>query len=378
MPVVSRETELHALKILYLITRAEAGGAQAHLLEHLRGLCGHADLHLATGEEEGFLVEQSRALGVTVHRVAHLVQPLQPANDARAIGEIRALIRRVEPDLIHMHSSKAGLLGRVAARMERVPFVFTAHGWAFTDGVPLKRKAVALTSEWLAGRLGGWVIAVSEYDHRLALRYKVIPPGRITTIHNGIRDVPMSLRASFARPGARRMTMVARFAPPKDFGALLRAVADLRDLPWTLELVGDGPLLAETRALADRLALTARVSFAGACNDVPERLARAHIFVLISNYEGLPISILEAMRAGLPVVASNVGGVSEAVAEGQTGFLIPRGDVVALQQRLRRLLSDFDLMRRLGEAGRKRYEACFTVQGMLDKTQAVYEQVLGR
>ncbi len=362
-------------KILYIITRAEPGGAQAHVLELLRGFRDYAELHLASGEE-GPLCAQARVLGVNVHILPHLVQPLHPAKDVRAIGEILALVRRIRPDLMHMHSSKAGLLGRIAAWSSNLPFVFTAHGWAFTDGAPALRKAIAVMSEWLVGRLGGWVIAVSEYDRRLAQHYRVVSPERIVTIHHGIPDIPPALRASREINGPLRIVMVARFAPPKDYQSLLRALAKLRNLPWELETVGDGPLLADTQELTRQLDLLSRVTFQGTRNDVPQRLAQALLFVLVSNYEGLPISILEAMRAGLPVVASNVGGVREAVIHGQTGFLVPRGDVAALERYLRQLLTDPSLMRQLGDAGRRRFELHFTVDRMLKETMAIYERSL--
>lgn len=363
------------MRILYVITRAEIGGAQAHVLELLKGFRDHAELHLATGEE-GPLCEQARALGVSVHILPHLVQPLHPIKDCGAVGNIRSLISRVRPDLMHMHSSKAGLVGRVAARLSGVPAVFTAHGFAFTEGVSQSRRIIAIISEWLAGRLGRQIIAVSDYDRRLALRYRIAPESRIVTIHNGVADIPSDLLATIFDASPVRLVMVARFAPPKDYASLLKALAELRHLPWEVELIGDGPLLTATQTLASQLELMPRVVFRGRCGQVAERLARAQLFVLISNYEGLPISILEAMRAGLPVIASKVGGVSEAVVDGHTGFLIPRGDLVTLQQRLQLLLTDSSLRRCLGSAGRRLFESHFTVERMIANTREVYERLL--
>ncbi|WP_119342096.1 glycosyltransferase [Meiothermus hypogaeus] len=360
-------------RLLYIITRAEPGGAQMHLLELLRSLCNRFELHVAVGEE-GFLTDESRRIGVGVHVLPSLVQPLDPKRDFAAIGEAQRLIRSLRPQLIHLHSSKAGMVGRLAARLEGAPVVFTAHGWAFTDGVSWQRKAIAVLSEGLVARLGGQIICVSRYDHDLALRYRVASPRQMRVVYNGIPD--LSHQASPGRGDIPRVSMVARFAVPKDHGLLLQALAGLREQPWEVELIGDGPMQSFAEEQAARLGIDDRVRFLGARKDVAECLAQAHIFVLASNYEGLPLSILEAMRAGLPVVASNVGGVAEAVIDGETGFLVPRGDVQALRSRLTQLIEDPQLRSQMGMAGRARYKAHFTLEQMLEKTLEVYEKVL--
>ena len=130
------------------------------------------------------------------------------------------------------------------------------------------------------------------------------------------------------------LTMVARFEPQKDHPSLLKALARLRNHAWRLELIGEGPLLERTRDLARSLGIADRVEFLGQRSDVAERLATSQVYVLSSNWEGFPRSILEAMRAGLPVVASDVAGVSEAVVDGVTGYVVPRGETEPWQRRL--------------------------------------------
>ena len=169
--------------------------------------------------------------------------------------------------------------------------------------------------------------------------------------------------------------MVARMAWQKDHATLLRALAPLKELDWQLELVGDGPLLSSIEALAASLGIASRVRFAGFRSDVAERLADGQIFVLTSNWEGFPRSVLEAMRAGLPVIASDVGGVRESVRDGETGFVVPPGNVDVLRDRLRVLIASPLQRRRMGEAGRALYEKRFSFERLAAETSAVYDSV---
>ncbi len=175
---------------------------------------------------------------------------------------------------------------------------------------------------------------------------------------------------------AVRLVMVARFTAPKDHRTLLLALGALRDLPWRLSLVGDGPGLPEARAAARSLGLAEKVFFLGMREDTLDILAAGDIFILSSAREGFPISILEAMRAGLPVVASAVGGVGEAVVDGESGLLFPAGDAESLCKSLERLITEPDLRRSMGAAGRKRYQEQFTLEQMAEKTLSLYLAVL--
>jgi glycosyltransferase involved in cell wall biosynthesis len=195
-------------------------------------------------------------------------------------------------------------------------------------------------------------------------------------IPNGVPDVPPALRAD-PRREPPRLTMVARFEPQKDHAGLLRALARLSRLPWTADLVGDGPGQAEARSLARALGLQDRVTFLGARTDVPELLADAQLAVLTTRWESLPLAVLEAMRAGLPVLASEVGGVGEAVTHGRNGLLVAPGDDVGLVAALRALLTDAELRARLGEAGRRRYLGAFTHARMLDQVETLYRRTAG-
>jgi glycosyltransferase involved in cell wall biosynthesis len=169
--------------------------------------------------------------------------------------------------------------------------------------------------------------------------------------------------------------MVGRFSEFKDQGLLLRALARVPGKA-RLKFVGDGEAEAGVHRLAEDLGIRERVEFMGSRGDVPEILARTDVFILASRLEALPISILEAMRAGLPVIASNVGGVSEEVVNGETGLLVAAGSVEELSEALQRLLADKSMRIGMGCAGRRRFEERFRADKMIERTENVYRQVL--
>ena len=364
------------MRVVFVITRSDnVGGAHVHVRDLASYLVaeGHEVMVLVGGT--GPFTEDLMARGVAYWSLKYLVRPIRLGQDTMAIWELRRVLAALRPDLVSTHSSKAGWLGRLAAKSLRLPVLFTAHGWAFTEGVPEWERRIYALAERLATPLADRIITVSEYDRQLALQLRVAPSHKLVTVHNGVPDVPASLRA---RPHTQppRLIMVARFEPQKDHFTLLRAMYELRDLQWELELVGEGPLLDSVRSEVGRLGLVERVHFLGARRDVAERLALAQIFVLVSRWEGFPRTILEAMRAGLPVVASDVGGVREAVVDGVTGFVVPRGNGQQLAHCIRRLIDDPSLRTEMGSKGRARYEQHFDFKHMVRKTVAVYRQVL--
>lgn len=357
-----------------MITRGEAGGAQVHLVELVRGLHEQVRFDVIVGED-GYLGEALAPLGVPVHLLPDLQREISPREDRVALARLRALLRELRPDLVHTHSTKAGLLGRLAARLEGIPAVHTAHAWSFSDGIAARRKAFAVPLEALAGLVTERFIVVSAADEEVARRWHVARARQVTVVHNGVADVPH--RADPAGGDPPVIVMVARLADPKDPGLLLRALAGVSE-PWRLRLVGDGPDRAAVEAEVARLGLGDRVELLGARLDVAEQLAGAQVAALVSRQEGFPLVVLEAMRAGLPVVASDVGGIREAVEDGRTGRLVPRGDEAALREALRALLGDAALRRRWGAAGRERYERQFTSEHMVAGTRAVYAQLADR
>jgi len=361
--------------ILYIVTRAERGGAQTHVLDLASALRGEFDVAVATGEE-GFLTEACRERAIPLYVVPHLQREIMPLRDALALWEIRKLIRQLQPDLIHAHTFKAGFLGRLAGRMLGIPSIYTIHAWLYgTPAVSRLCSALSGPCERIAAHWCESIVAVSHAGARIIRKHKIGAPSKLVTIHNGIPDADETVRISADRPPV--ITMVSRFIEGKDHELLLRAFASVDPGP-RLCLVGDGPKRGSAESLARELGIQDRVDFLGDRSDVPSLLAASDVFVLASKSEMLPISILEAMRAGLPVIASDVGGVGEAVVHGETGFLVPSGSVSALAKALTDLTADVDLRRRMGHSARQRFTEQFISSRMDERTRSLYWEVLLR
>lgn len=366
------------LKIAYVITRADViGGASIHLLDLAMGAkyAGHDVTVFAGGE--GILMDHLQMLAIDHVSLKHMQRELRPVQDVCSLMELRRKLAALKPDIVHCHSSKAGVVGRLAARSLSIPVVFTAHGWAFTEGVSERRRKLYRIIERVMARFSDHIITVSDYDRNLALKNKVGKPALITTIHNGVHDVA-ERRPDVPASLPLKLIMVARFDPPKDQVGLLRDVATLDPDTAVLELVGEGTELNQARQTAAELGLSGRVKFTGWRPDIAQCLARSDVFVLNSKWEGLPLSILEAMRAGLPVIASDVGGINETVDDGETGILVRRDDANGFAHAIVLLAEHLDLIQQMGQKGRQKYEREFRFRTMLGATLHIYRRISNR
>ncbi len=366
-----------ARHIAMVLTRGDViGGAQTHVIALSEALVarGHRVTVFLGGSDIASFAERLAGSGVRLVSLPGLRREIAPLHDLGAVRRLARVLRAEAPDLVACHSSKAGVVGRLAARLAGIPAVFTAHGWAFAEGVPPLRRRVYRLVERRMARVSAAIITVSRADAELAERCGIAARAPLVTIHNGLADGPP---APWPRGGeAPRLLMVARLAEQKDHAGLLRALSRLVDLPWHLDLVGDGPLETELRGLARRLDLGERVTFHGYRSDVEACIARASLVVLASHWEGLPVSLIEAMRRGRPILASDVGGVRELFGERPLGALIPPDDTAQLADGLRRLLAEPERLRDLGANARARFREAFALETMVARTLEVYEAAL--
>lgn len=359
-----------------MVTRSDSvGGASIHVRDLARWLRAKGDdAHVLVGGAGPF-TELLADADVPYTPLSALQRELRPARDLRAAGQLLGALRRLRPHVLSLHTAKAGALGRLVAPLVGLRPLYTPHGWAFTSGVPeAEARRYRRIERWLA-RWPGTVVNVCAHERDVALAAGVGLDEHHLVVHNGMPERPELALAQPARAPAH-VVMVARFEPQKDHATLLHALARLDpDLGWRLSLIGDGPLRPAAETLAADLGLTSRVRFLGALQDVAPTLATAQLFVLATRWEGFPRSILEAMRAGLPVIASRVGGVHEAVEDGVSGLLCDSGDAPGLAAALRRLLSSPGARAAMGDAGRARYLRDFTFERMARAMLEIYRRL---
>lgn len=363
------------MKIAYLYHRSDTmGGAPIHLRDLGRRLImdGH-ETKVFIGGDGPFLAHLEEH-GVPYQRLKHLQRDLHPLHDFAGFFELVSQLRKYRPDLISAHCPKAGFLGRLAGKCLGIPTVYSPHCWPFAEGSP--KASLYLALEKMVAPLSRHIFLVSEDERREALQHHLCDSSMMTTIHNGMIDATPEKMAQPEREPLR-MIMVARFEPQKDHATLFRALEKLSHLDWHLDLVGSGPGEAQFREKAAQWGWQDRIVFHGHSTRVPELLLDAQLFLLVTNWEGFPRSTLEAMRAGLPSVITDVGGNREAFVSGDEGLVVKRGDAMELAEALESLILDPDRRRRMGRAARRTFEAQFTFERMYEKYRAAYERLLG-
>ncbi|MFT5259924.1 MAG: glycosyltransferase involved in cell wall biosynthesis [Gammaproteobacteria bacterium] len=361
----------HPETILLVITKGDVGGAQIHCLDIIRLLKERYRFLLVCGEE-GYLTAEARLLGIKVSVLESLQRPISPRMDWAAYKELKALMLETNPSIVHAHSSKAGVLARIAAARANIPAVFTAHGWAFTKGVSRKQWIVGLLSEWILRHFSAVVIAVSKYDYALAKRYRVCALSNLKVVQNGVGELASASSVTNVAP---KIVNIGRLGGQKNHQFLVKCLAQL-DQEFEAIIIGTGDEYHSLVSQIASLGLENKVQLIRNVDNVSSYLNQGDVFVLSSEYEGLPLSVLEAMSGKLAVVSTDVGGVSEAVVEGETGYLVARNDEQAMTARITELLQNTTLRKSMGEAGYQRYQQYFTAERMVSDIDEIYRQVL--
>ncbi len=372
------------MRILYVITASEYGGPSRHVVRLMHHWKKHGHQVGLVSSPEPRLMREAQKVAACIFPNSHFVRRVQFTKDLQSLGPVFHAFKAFKPDLVSAHSTKAGFASRFCSAILGVrPVIFTAHGWSFTEGKNTLAKYVLALAERWGAKFTAKIICVSQYDRELALKFKVAPADQLVMIHNGVDPRPFSTAMSsavdkkFRKDSAPVITTVGRLVPQKDPLTLLRACLLLKP-DFRVLIVGDGALRTQVKQFVnDNRKLYGSVSLLGESENIPEILTASDIFVLSSRWEGLPRAVIEAMIAGLPVVASQVGGVPELVEDGVTGFLVPPGDCQSLAQAIQKLLVGPELRRRMGQAGQEKALCQFSLDRMLAETQKVYEEVLG-
>lgn len=377
------------MRILHLITRLDRGGSATNTLLTVAGLppaYGQSLIYGRTVEYPRLARRLERQIDMA--ELPELVRSPSPLKDVVALLKIYRLLRKGRFDLVHTHTSKAGILGRIAARWAGVPhIVHTPHGQAFNGyaGRVVTRLFVLL-ERWAAS-FTDRIIGLTDQEIRDNLERGIGNPEQFINIPSGIdlkrfetaQKRPEEAKVSLGlSPAARLIGSVGRFEPVKGHAYLLDAFTMLapRFPDLHLVLVGDGELQPELRSRAQESGLIDRVLFLGWREDIPTLLHAFDLFAFPSLSEGMGRALVEAMAAGLPIVASKVCGIPEVLAHGEAGCLVEPASALSLARGIETLLLDPELRYRLASAACERARS-YSVESMLQKIEAVYQSVLG-
>ena len=383
-------------KVLRVIARLNMGGPALHVAYLAAGLAERGyDTTLVAGtlaRGEGSMAFVAEERGVPVVKVDQLHREISVARDVIAVVRLARLIREERPRILHTHTAKAGAIGRLAAVLSgdaRPPIVVhTFHGHVLRGYFdPIRANGFRLVERWLARRTTA-LVAVSPQVRDDLVSLGVAPAEAFAVVRLGIELEDRVAVPADARERTRRLLGIApdrfvvgwvgRMTGVKRTDDVLRAVQRLREqgVDAALLMVGDGPDREHVERRAKALGIVRHCFFLGYQDDVGPYYAAIDAFVLTSGNEGTPVSAIEALAAGRPVVASRVGGVPDVVRDGVDGFLVAPGDVERLAERLAELANDPELRKRLGAAGRDRVVARYAVERLVDDVDRLYRSLL--
>lgn len=353
------------MRILYTITKSEIGGAQVHVAQLIKKMKQLGHSVVVVSNPGGWLESEATKMGVIFYKNVYFANSFNPFRVVKSFFFISKIVNDFKPDIVHCHSSFAGVITRLVVR-NKIPTIFTAHSWAFTDGASFFRKIMASNIERFISKYASKIICVSKYDKDLALRYKIAPEKKLITIYNGVE------RNMFT-DSLKEDILVAngRLAYPKEYLLLLDAYKK-SGINLKLQIISDGPDRSKIEERITELGLTGRVILLGNMSSreaVQEKLSKAKIFILISKHEGFPLSVLEAMSAGVPIIASSVGGIPEQI-DPSCGLLVP--NIIEEISNALKKMSNEAFAVDLGKRAQKKFEQIFTLEKFFIETESTY------
>jgi glycosyltransferase involved in cell wall biosynthesis len=373
---------MQKINLLYIVTKLELGGAQKQLLSLIRCLDRQRFNIFLFAANGGMLFEEARSLsGIKLKPSAFLERSLNPFLDLLALIEIRRYIKKNRIEIVHTHSSKAGILGRWAARLSGAKFILhTVHGWSFNEYQAVLENRIFVWLERITANFTDRIIVVSEHDREKGLVNRIGCPEKYTLIHYGI-DYSDFLKTE---DGVRKelgidsgdllvgnISCLKPQKSPQDFVRLAyltrEVVPDAKFL-----LVGDGVLRSRLERLIKELGLEDRVMLLGWRRDISRLLSTMDVLTLTSLWEGLPVACLEAMASSRAVIATDTGGIKEVVREAQTGFLVPCKDMETMSKKLICLLRDKELREKIGQNAKENLGLDFIKEHMVKSHEFLY------
>jgi glycosyltransferase involved in cell wall biosynthesis len=360
-------------KIIILITRGDSfGGAQSHVLLISKYFKNNQwDVIVVYGGDSLIFknyLDQNLIENINIKTFSNKFNLFK---DIKSLFYFRKLLYTYRPDYISLHSSKSGLMGRIAAIGLHSKVVFTVHGWPFTSGVANYKKWFYVFLEKCTSALINKYIVVSKFDFDLSLKYSICPLDKLNLIYNGIESLSISSKPKLSSNNKRfNIIMVARFEDQKNHKTLILAIKDLSNV--NLTFIGDGPKLNDIKNYVIQNDIKSNIIFKGFSDKVDDHLLENDLFVLSSNWEGFPISTLEAMRCGLPVIVSDVGGAAECVKHGVNGFIFKNGDYIQLANYIKKLDKNRDMLLLFGKNSKIIFDDNYSSSIMFEKMNKIF------
>ena len=364
-------------KVLFVSPNSSIGGVSKYILEIIKNLPENI-LPFFVVSDSGYYTEELAKLGykdnifyIPITNKVHKINTLW-----QSIYRFLEIIKKIKPNLIYCNTLPASVPARISGLLKNIPVIYVPHGWAF---IPGGRKLFNIflygLIESILSIITNKIICVSEYERQLALKIMPFSKNKLITIHNGISDIDSTFSKKSFSNNELKMVMISRFCPQKDPYTLIKAVALLckEGLNIKLDLYGYGEELEKVINLIKECN-TQNIQYKGEIADVTPILNNYDIYALISNWEGLPIGIIEAMRAGLPILVSDVGGNKECIRE--NGYLVKRQNINECCNQIRNFAKNIENLHILGENSNKFYKEEFTAKKLIQKVSKLIEEII--
>lgn len=353
--------------ILYIVTKSDLGGIQKYLLEIARNLPKDINAHFLMGSF-GYLSDELLKLGIqneNIHFIPMTNNIFDITQHIKSNFKTLQLIKKIKPDIIHCNATTGAIVGAVCGFLTHTKTIYTVHGWPFTDGISKNKQKFYKVLEFLICSVFRKIICVSEYDRQIGIKALPMYKNKMVTIHNGISDIPDEFKKKEFSKDKLKIVMISRFCPQKDPYTLINAVNQLNreGLNIELDLYGYGEELDRVLSTIEETNCS-NIQYKGEISDVTPILKDYDVYALISNWEGLPIGIIEAMRAGLPILVSDVGGNLECVND--NGYLVKRQDIKDCCQKLKNLYSEREKLVELSQNSMSLYTKEFTAHKLIE------------
>jgi len=357
-------------KLSFIITRSDIGGAQFHTLSLIECFRHEYDVLLISGSE-GVLTDRAESLGVRTKVIAGI----DSLNFLSAITQLSKTLKVEKPDLVHVHSSLASFYGRFAARLQNINTLYTVHGWHFANEVNPIKRVLKIGVEFFFKPFTSYWIGVSEFDYVLGCKFFLFKKNKAQVIANGVLGSGLFDNSPVESEGKLNVVFVGRSSYQKNCESAINVIKNT-DSSISLTMYTSGKTVDKLRDYIDSSSAKGRIRL---IVDEPNAASLLHnysVMLVTSRYEGMPLSVLEAMSSGLAIVSTDVCGMNELVVNDSNGYLLPENAEIAMANRLNELSSNPEKLKEMQLKSRERFLEKFTQEKMLSSISLLYKKLI--